>query len=103
LRAAGTPFGCLSAEPGGQRERDQDSMHLSPETSVPAQLVTAGSRLRYMVKSGYMNRPLCWACTLIGTLSAFAVFGLWTAAAPRVEVAQAAHTDIPAIEAVHAG
>jgi hypothetical protein len=50
-----------------------------------------------------MNRPLCWACTLIGTLSAFAVFGLWTAAAPRVEVAQAVHTDAPAIMAVHAG
>jgi hypothetical protein len=67
------------------------------------QLVTVILRLLYMVKSGYMNRPLCWACTLIGTLSAFAVFGMWTAAAPRVEVAQAVHTDAPAIVVIHAG
>jgi hypothetical protein len=61
------------------------------------------SRLLYMVKSGYMNRPLCWACTLIGTLSAFAVFGVLTAAAPRVEVAQAVRADTPAVVVVRAG
>jgi hypothetical protein len=49
-----------------------------------------------------MNRPLCWACTLIGTLSAFAIFAASTAAAPRVEVAEV-QPDTPAIVFVHAG
>jgi hypothetical protein len=58
-----------------------------------------------MVKSGYMNRPLCWACTLIGTLSAFAVLAAWSAAAPPIEVAElnAARTAGPAIVIEYGG
>jgi hypothetical protein len=50
-----------------------------------------------------MNRPLCWACTLIGTLSAFAIFAASTAAAPRVEVAATVQPDTSAMVLVQAG
>jgi hypothetical protein len=46
--------------------------------------VAGSASYKHMVKSQYMNRPLCWACTIVGLLAVSAILGQVAAVLPAV-------------------